>query len=120
MLQMINEGNALNIHERYFTILEKTGYIKPNSMVRFLAYQFILDLVEYGHAFFTEEDYDKVNAALEFLFSNGGCLLPYQVFCTNRVTVGRNEYLREMKIRKTEDASDYLDRYTEDDYHRTV
>lgn len=120
MLPLINEGVALDIHQRYFSILEKTGYLKHNSILRFLTYLFLLDYVEYAHSFFEEDDYTAVSQALGFLFADGGCLMPYPVFCTNRIKVGRNEYMGEMKIRKTEDISGYDDRYTEDDYHRTV
>ncbi len=120
MLPLINEGPALDIHKRYFSILEKTGYLKHDSILRFMAYIFLLDFVEYAHSFFEEEDYTAVSKALSMLFADGGCLMPYPVFCANRITVGRNEYMGTMKIRKTEDLAGYKDRYTEDEKHRTV
>lgn len=83
-------------------------------------YSFLIDFVDYAHSFFDEEDYHKISLAMQRLFSDGGCLLPYPVFCANRITIGRNEYMGTMKIRKTEDVVGYDDRYTEDDYHRTV
>ena len=120
MLQLLDEPLALKISSKYFSYLEQTGYMKHRTVMRFLAYQFLLDLVEYTHFFYEEEDYEKVGAALSSLFTNGGCLLPFPVFCANRATLGRNEYMGVMKVRKTEDLSGYEDRSTEDDYYRTV
>ena len=117
---MIDEGKALDIVSKYFGFLEATGYVRPDLMKRFFLYVFLLDFVDYAHAFFTEEDYKLMDTALRKLFSGGGCLLPYSVFCNNRVVLGRNEYMGVMKRRITEDASCNEDRYTEDDFIRTV
>lgn len=117
---MLNESRALKLYKKLYGQLDKTGYVKHNTVLRYLMYSFLLDFVEYTHFFFDEEEYNLVAAAMRKLFADGGCLLPYPVFCANRVTIGRNEYMGTMKIRKTEDVSGYKDRYTEDDYHRTV
>ena len=128
MLQMIDEGRALEITKTYFDILGYTGYIKPDLMSRYFLYMFLLDFVDYTHRFFTAEDYNTVDKALRKLFINGGCLLPYSVFCTDKVKLGRNEYMGPLKVRKTEnDAVDkdgadigYEDRFTQDDNLRTI
>ncbi len=128
MLQMIDEGEALNITSKYYSLLSKTGYVKHESVLRFLVYIFLLDLVDYTHAFFEEEDYKTIDRALNILFSNGGCLLPYPVFCANRAVLGRNEFMGTRAIRKTEDATvdadgnfvGYEDRYTEDEQPRII
>lgn len=128
MLQVIDEGRALNTTAKYFDILKNTGYIKPGMMSRFMLYLFLIDFVDSTHRFFSEEDYNAVDNALRKLFSNGGCLLPYSVFCTNKVTLGRNEYMGVLKNRITEDwAVDEngrpipnKDRYTQDDYIRVI
>lgn len=128
MLQVIDEGRALDTTVKYFDILKNTGYIKPGMMSRFVLYLFLLDFVDSTHRFFSEEDYNAVDNALQKLFSNGGCLLPYTVFCTNKVTLGRNEYMGTLKNRITEDwAVDEngrpipnKDRYTQDDYIRVI
>jgi len=128
MLQVIDEGRALNTTVKYFDILKNTGYIKPGMMFRFMLYLFLIDFVDSTHRFFSEEDYNAVDNALRKLFSNGGCLLPYSVFCTNKVTIGRNEYMGVLKNRITEDyavdkngnAIPNKDRYTQDDYIRVI
>lgn len=128
MLQVIDEGRALDTTVKYFDILKNTGYIKQGMMSRFMLYLFLIDFVDNTHRFFSEEDYNAVDNALRKLFSNGGCLLPYSVFCTNNVTIGRNEYMGVLKNRITEDwAVDEngrpipnKDRYTQDDYIRVI
>lgn len=128
MLQVIDEGKALETTTKYFDILKNTGYIKPGMMQRYFLYMFLLDFVDYTHNFFTEEDYDAVDNALRKLFAGGGCLLPYSVFCVDKVTLGRNEYMGTLKNRITEDNAVDMDgndignddRYTQDDIIRIV
>lgn len=120
MLGLIDENKALDIQQRYYSVLEQTGYMKHNMVLRYLAYIFLLDFIDYAHGFFTEDDYNMVSKALSALFTNGGCLMPYPVFCTNRAILGRNEYMGTMKVRKTEDDSGYEDRFTEDSFIRVV
>lgn len=128
MLQVIDEGMALETTVKYFDILKNTGYIKPGMMQRYFLYMFLLDFVDYTHNFFTEEDYDAVDNALRKLFAGGGCLLPYSVFCVDKVTLGRNEYMGTLKNRITEDNAVDIDgndignddRYTQDDIIRIV
>lgn len=128
MLQVIDEGKALETTVKYFDILKSTGYLKPNMMQRYFLYMFLLDFVDYTHNFFTEDDYDAVDNALRKLFAGGGCLLPYSVFCVDRVTLGRDEYMGTLKNRITEDESvdkdgnpiHNKDRYTEDGTNRIV
>ena len=128
MLQVIDEGKALETTVKYFDILKSTGYIKPGMMQRYFLYMFLLDFVDYTHNFFTEEDYDAVDNALRKLFAGGGCLLPYSVFCVDKVILGRNEYMGILKNRITEDNAVDMDgndignddRYTQDDIIRIV
>lgn len=120
MLQMIDEGRALDIVTKYFGFLESTGYVRPDLMKRFFLYVFLLDFIDYTHGFFTEDDYKLVDTALRKLFSGGGCLLPYDSSCTNRIKLGRNEYMGTLRNRITEDQLGNDDRYTEDDFMRTV
>lgn len=128
MLQVIDEGKALETTVKYFDILKNTGYIKPGMMQRYFLYMFLLDFVDYTHNFFTEEDYDAVDNALRKLFAGSGCLLPYSVFCVDKVTLGRNEYMGTLKNRITEDNAVDIDgndignddRYTQDDIIRVI
>lgn len=122
MLQAIAEDRALKTLDTYFSVVEKTGYVKENVLDRFMMYLFLIDFVEFTHDFFTEMDYDIVADALASLFSTGNCMLPYPVFCTNRATLGRAHYMGTLKLRVTEAqrAVDGNKRITEDDNLRTV
>lgn len=128
MLQVIDESKALETTTKYFDILKNTGYMNPGMMQRYLLYMFLLDFVDYTHNYFTEDDYDAVDNALRKLFASGGCLLPYSVFCVDKVTLGRNEYMGTLKNRITEDRAVDIDgknigdkdRYTEDDIIRII
>lgn len=122
MLQAIAEDRAFKTLGTYFSTVEKTGYVKHETMLRFMMYLFLIDLVEYTHEFFTDKDYNTVADALAKLFSTGGCMLPYPVFCANRATLGRNHYLGTLKLRVTEaePASAGTKRITEDDNLRAV
>ncbi len=125
---MIDEGKALETTTKYFDILKNTGYMNPGMMRRYLLYMFLLDFVDYTHNYFTEEDYNAVDNALRKLFAGGGCLLPYSVFCVDKVTLGRNEYMGTLKNRITEDHAVDIDgrnigdkdRYTQDDFIRII
>ena len=125
---MIDEGKVLETTTKYFDILKNTGYMNPGMMQRYLLYMFLLDFVDYTHNYFTEDDYDAVDNALRKLFAGGGCLLPYSVFCVDKVTLGRNEYMGTLKNRITEDHAVDIndrnigdrDRYTEDDIIRII
>ena len=120
MLGLIDENKALDIQERYYSVLKQTGYMKHDMVLRYLAYIFLLDFIDYTHGFFTEGDYNMISKALSVLFTNGGCLMPYPVFCANRAVLGRNEYMGVLKNRITEDLSDNKDRFTEDEIIRVV
>ena len=120
MIQVIDEGRALDTTMKYFDILKNTGYIKPEMMRRYFLYMFLLEFVDDTHRFFTEDDYDVMDIALRKLFSNGGCLLPYSVFCVDKAKLGTNDYMGTLKNRITEDIAGNDDRYTEDDNMRVI
>lgn len=118
MVALFNEHRALDVATRYINLLEKTGYVKPALVKKFVLYLFLIDFLDYTHMYFGEDEYTMVSKMLGTLFTNGGCLLPYPVFCTNRAILGRNEYMGPLKPRITEVEEEH--RYTEDDYIRTV
>lgn len=122
MLQVVAEKKALKTINSYVETVGKTGYVKHDVMRRMLLYLFFVDFVEYTHDYFTRKDYDTVAGALSRLFSNGGCLLPYPVFCANRATVGRAHYMGAFKLRVTEgvEIADRIKRITEDEVLRTA
>ena len=121
MLQVIAEKRALKTIDKYIDMVSLTGYVKHDVMRRMLTYLFIIDFVEYTHDFFTRWDYDTIAVLLEKLFSNGGCLLPYQIFCTNRAKIGRAHYMGSLRLRATEDETfgERIKRITEDEILRT-
>lgn len=118
MIAMIDEAKALNVIKKYFYLLENTGSVSDSMMKKLSAYLFLVDFVEYVHSFLTEEDYVAIDKVLKRLFTGGGCLLPYSVFCANKAKLGRNEYMGTFRIRVTEITR--TDRSTENDYLRTV
>ena len=128
MLDMVDKGKALNIAKKYFYLLEKTGYVKNETVRKYLVYLFCLDLLEYGFPFMEEDDYVMVDRLLKRMFTGGGCLLPYNVVCAGRVKLGSSMPMGTLKIRKTEYNSidrnsrpiGYKDRSTQDDKQRTV
>ena len=121
MLQVIAEKKALRTLNTYYNTVEKTGYVKHDVLLRFLMYLFLIDFVEYTHDFFTEDDYNVVADALGVLFSLGGCMRPYPVFCTNRIKLGRAHYMGTFRLRVTEgNQVTSKKRITEDEHLRTV
>ena len=120
MLQVVAEKKALKTLGNYFAMLSKTGYVKNLQVRRFLAYLFLIDFVEYTSAYFTRKDYDTVAEALGRLFANGGCLMPYPIFCSNRIKVGKPYYMGALRLRVTEGkkVEDRIKRITEDEILR--
>jgi len=114
MLSLINEKIANNILKRYYSQVEKTGYVKESSVKRMLVYLFLVDFVNNTFWYLEEEDYAKISKLMHLLFSNGDCLLPYHIFCTNRATLGRDGEPLRARLRITEDLSGNIDRITED------
>lgn len=117
MLQVVAEKKALKTLGNYFDTLGKTGYVRNSQVRKFLVYLFLIDFVEYTHDYFTRKDYDTVAEALGKLFANGGCLMPYPVFCSNRVQVGKAHYMGALHLRVTEGkkVEDRIKRVMEDD-----
>lgn len=120
MLQVVAEKKALKTLGNYFAMLGKTGYVRNSQVRRFLAYLFLIDFVSYTSTYFTRKDYDTVADALGRLFANGGCLMPYPVFCSNRIVLGKPYYMGALKLRVTEGerVEDRIKRITEDDILR--
>lgn len=122
MLQVVAERKALNTINGYIDMVQRMGYVKHDTMSRLLLYLFFVDFVEYTHDYFTRNDYDTVSLLLSKLFSNGGCLLSYPVFCTNRIKVGRAHYMGALNLRVTEGTTlaDRLKRITEEEELRSA
>ena len=103
MLTLIEKDSvALGLLDKYYSYLSTTGYVKKSTNKRYLVYLFLLDFLNIMCAFFTEEDYEKLNRLLVALFSNGDCLLPYHVFEKCRTIIGYPYYMGNAMPRITE------------------
>ena len=124
MLGLIDNNKALAALKRYFYLLEQTGYVKSVTVRKYLVYLFVIDFAHYAFPFLDENEYVMLDRLMKRTFTGGGCLLPYPVACTKRVTLGDNGYMGKFKVRRTEDISsqglEKRDRATEDEFLRTV
>ena len=102
MHALINDEKYLSLIDNYYLVLEKTGYIKQGTLERLLMYEFLVDFVNDVAFFITDKDYAMIDELLRKLFTNGGCLMPYPVFCTNRVELAK--FRGDGNVRITEDA----------------
>ena len=120
MMNTIDSKVALKVLVGYFDTLGLTGYVGERQVMRLLLYLFLVDFVEHTYQFFTEEDHALISMLLRKLYMNGGCLLPYPVMCSNRATLGTNDYMGEFSLRVTEgkEEIDRIKRITEDDILR--
>ena len=89
MLKVIEKEKALPIVNRYLDMLARTGYVKHPTALRLLAYLFLVERTEWVYDFMTDKDYHKMDIALVKMFTDGGCLMPYQVIAANRLRIGR-------------------------------
>lgn len=101
MFPLVDERKVLSFIDSYYIALEKTGYVKHSTVSKLLLYEFLTDFIENVIFFVTDEDYVKIDSLLKKLFTNGGCLMPYQVLCTNRVELSK--YRGSGDVRITED-----------------
>lgn len=115
MLELIENEKALALMDRYFTLLGQTGYVKSNTVHRYLLYLFLIDFVDTIFFFLSDEDYAEIDKLMTSLFSGAGCLLPYKLNCQHHAVVGLPTYMGFMTKRVTESDED---RITEDEYLR--
>ena len=105
MIELISKKAAEGPLVNFLDLLTKTGYVRAGMVKKLLLYTFLLDFVEYMHAFIDEEDYKIIERMLVKLFSGTNCLLPYPVFCSRRLTLGSTDYMTDFAIRITESAA---------------
>jgi len=118
MIEVLEKEKVVKTLNSYFSMLQATGYVKPIATKRFLAYLFIVDFVEKVYDMLDEKDYNIIRDALLKLFSTGCCLLPYNLFCKNRVTIGQPVHSKVFAVRITE--ADSWHRVTENDKLRAT
>ena len=120
MLDVLNAKEVLPKIEAYFNLLKKTGYVRHGMTSRYLVYMFLCDFTDTLYDFFSECDYNLVNKKLVSLFSDGGCLLPYQTSPGRHAHIGTPRYEKNYNRRITEDASENKDRISEDRHQRSA
>lgn len=67
---------ALN---RYFTVLEKTGYINDADTDRIILLSYLQEFLSEYQYYITEEDYNVINRIIQCL-AGQSCLIPYGEF----------------------------------------
>lgn len=120
MIQLISKTKAEGFLVNYVDLLTQTGYVRPGMVRKLLLYTFLLDFVEYMHAFIDEKDYGLIEKLLSKLFAGGNCLLPYPVFCTRCATLGSTDYMTDNVSRITEVLNGEDDRISEESIIRTA
>lgn len=65
--------------DRYFKVLEKTGYISDTDVNKVLLTSFIQEFIEEFEGYITEEDYNLINKILVCL-SGTSCLISYMQY----------------------------------------
>lgn len=66
-------SDALN---RYFTVLESTGYISDVDTDKLILLQFLYGFIQEYQYYITEADYNKIASILQCL-AGSSCLVPY-------------------------------------------
>lgn len=107
MFSLVDDKKMLSIMDGYYSVLEKTGYVKHDTVQRLLLYEFLYDFVNNTVFFIDEDAYMKIDELLRRLFSNAGCIMSYPVFCVNRVKLSK--YAADGTVRITED--NYFDEH---------
>lgn len=102
MNELLDEKVALGYADKYLTALSKTGFVSGVTTRKTLAYLFLVDFVETLYEFLDETDYRIIGKALTKLFTGGGCLLPYPVFCDGRAKLGSPSYMGGGVLRRSE------------------
>lgn len=120
MVQLISKEKAEGVLVNYIDLLMQTGYVRAGMVKKMLLYTFLIDFVEYMHAFIDEKDYKLIENLLAKLFAGGNCLLPYPVFCTKCATLGSTDYMTDFATRITEVLNGEDDRISEANIIRTT
>ena len=64
---------------RYFTVLEKTGYIKDSDVNKVLFLSFIQEFLDKYNYYITEDDYNTIDKIINCM-SGVSCLITYKQF----------------------------------------
>ena len=84
---------------RYYTVLEKTGYIKDKDTNKVLLLSFLTEFIQDYKDFITEEDYNLISKIIQCV-SGSSCLVPYIQY--QEMTLPMEEYISNITIRISE------------------
>lgn len=87
---------ALN---RYYTVLEKTGYIKDKDTNKVLLLTFLSEFIQDYKDYITEEDYNLISRIIQCA-SRSSCLVPYIQYQEMSIPIG--EYISDIPTRISE------------------
>lgn len=105
-MEDINEI-TYNALDRYFTVLQHTGYVPQRDVNKLLLLQFIQEMLDQYSDYITADDYNIIARIVQCL-SDSSCLIPYIEYKQNTFPI--TGYVRRIPIRITED---YIIRHTE-------
>lgn len=84
---------------RYFTVLEKTGYVNNTDVNKLLLLQFLQEFVHEYQGYITEKDYNLINDIIVCL-SGSSCLIPFQQY--KQLSVPIETFIYSIPVRITE------------------
>lgn len=87
---------ALN---RYFTVLEKTGYIKEKDVNKLLLLTFIIEFLQEYSGYITEEDYNLISRIISCM-AGSSCLVPYVQY--QQLSIPQESYISDLVVRLSE------------------
>lgn len=100
--------------ERYFSVLEKVGYIKQKDVNKVILLTFLQDLMEHYSYYITEDDYNMINNIIVCLYSSS-CLIPFAQY--QKLSEPIDNYILNIPVRISED---YNIRHTQEEVERLV
>ena len=84
---------------RYFTVLEKTGYVNDVDVNKLLLLQYIQQFLIDFQGYITKDDYNVIGRIIECL-AGTTCLVPYLQY--KQQSLPNNNYISEMYVRIAE------------------
>ena len=102
MLSVVEKDNAKGILDKYFSTVASRGYLKRDTVKRFILWLFLLEFVERVYYLITDEDYNRISAVLDCIFFANNCLLSYEVIRSNISMAEETVSIPTFSLRKTE------------------
>ena len=100
--------------ERYFSVLEKVGYVKQKDVDKLILLTFLYDIVENYSYYITEDDYNMINDIIACLYGSS-CLIPFAQY--QKISEPIDNYILTSPVRISEN---YSIRHSQQDNTRLV